>query len=182
MALTYQQAQSREMDLPGGFSAGTWLGGLLFIIKFNGSWVRPPVPRPISGNSGIQVKFVDDSSQAASVNLKVSLEQDPTLRPRPLNYNDRTGMTIKQEENFLKQELVKFQEFCPNNKLIVNSKKCFAMLFNRSSTHAFTPEFKIGSNMLEVKKTHCILGIFFQDDLKFEAQTKEMVRRDFFVF
>ena len=36
MVLTHQQAQSTEVDLPGGFSAGTWYGGLLFIIKFNG--------------------------------------------------------------------------------------------------------------------------------------------------
>ena len=51
------------------------------------------------------------------------------------------------------------------------------MLFNRSKTRAFPPEFQIGSAILNVKKTHCILGILIQDDLKFEAQTKEMVKR-----
>ena len=125
----------------------------------------------------MQVKFVDDSTQAASINLKVSLEQDPSERPRPLNYNERTGMRIKKDENILQQELVRFQEFCTNNKLVVNSKKCFTMLFNRSKTRAFPPEFQIGSAILDVKKTHRILGILIQDDLKFEAQTKEMVRR-----
>ena len=177
MVLTYRQVRSSKTDLPGGFSAGTWLGGLLFIIKFNGACLRPPVPRPLSGNSGMQVKYVDDSTQAASVNLRVSLEQDPTVRPRPLGYNERTGMRIISEENILQQELSKFQDFCTKNKLVVNSKKCFTMLFNRSRTRAFTPDFKIGSAALELKKTHRILGILIQDDLKFEAQTKEMVRR-----
>ena len=144
MALTYRQARSQEMDLPGGFSAGTWLGGLLFIVKFNGACLRPPVPRPISGNSGIQVKFVDDSSQAASVNLKASLEQDSTFRPRPLNYCERTHMKLKREENILQLELDKFQEFCTKNKLVINTKKCSAMLFSRSRSYAFPPEFRIG--------------------------------------
>ena len=37
MVLTHQQARSAEKSLPGGFSAGTWLGGLLFIVKFRGA-------------------------------------------------------------------------------------------------------------------------------------------------
>ena len=33
MVLKYQQATSSERNLPGGYGAGTWLGGFLFIIK-----------------------------------------------------------------------------------------------------------------------------------------------------
>ena len=42
MILKYQQAISSERSLPGGYGAGTWLGGFLFIIKFNGICMRPP--------------------------------------------------------------------------------------------------------------------------------------------
>ena len=76
MVLTHQQARSKEVDLPGGFSAGTWFGGLLFIVIFNRACLRPLIPRPITGNKGIQLKYIDDSSQLASINLKMSLEQD----------------------------------------------------------------------------------------------------------
>ena len=151
---------------------------MLFIIKFNGACLRPPVPRPITGNKGMQLKFVDDSTQAASVNLKKSLEPDLTVRPRPLKYNERTQMKTKDEENVLQLELEKFQKFCTQNKLVINSRKCFSMVFNRSKLYAFPPEFKIGdSELLNVKKTHRILGVLIQDDLKFGAQVKEMVRR-----
>ena len=52
------------------------------------------------------------------------------------------------------------------------------MLFTRSRKYAFPPEFSIGGNaILEVKSTHKILGILVQDNLKWEAQTQEMVRR-----
>ena len=87
-------------------------------------------------------------------------------------------MKIKGEENVLQLELEKFQNFCFQNKLVINSRKCFTMLFNRSKLYAFPPEFKIGDwELLSVKKTHRILGVLIQDDLKFGAQVKEMVRR-----
>ena len=61
MVLTYQRARSSKRLLPGGYGAGTFMGGLMFLIKFNGACLRPPVPRPITGNRTVQVKFVDDS-------------------------------------------------------------------------------------------------------------------------
>ena len=73
---------------------------------------------------------------------------------------------------------ITFKDFCTKNRLVVNSKQSFAMLFNRSRANAFPPEFSIGSTaVLTVRKTHRILGVLIQDDLKYEAQTKEMVRR-----
>ena len=81
---------SETKNLPGGFSAGTWLGGLLFKVKFNGACLRPPIPRPLTQNKGIQVKFVDDASQIASIDLKKSLIHDTRPRPRPLKYSERT--------------------------------------------------------------------------------------------
>ena len=73
ITIKYQGETSSRRVLPGGFGQGTGLGGFLFLIKFNGACLRPPIPRPLSGNKAMQVKFVDDASQAASVNLKVSL-------------------------------------------------------------------------------------------------------------
>ena len=87
--LKYQQATSTERSLPGGYGAGTWLGGFLFIIKFNGVCLRPPIPRPLSGNKAIQLKFVDDATKAASINLRKSLEPDQNERPFPLKFCER---------------------------------------------------------------------------------------------
>ena len=114
----------------------------------------------------------------ASVNLQLSLEPDLSARARPLNYHERTGMKLKEEENILQQELRKFQDFCTKNKLVVNTSKCFVMLFTRSKTHAFPPEFSMGTtNRLEVKKTLRILGVLVQDDGKWSAQVEQMVTR-----
>ena len=78
-------------------------------------------------------------------------------------------MKLKQNENILD----KFK-----NKLVINTKKCFAMMITRFRAYAFPPEFRIGnSEILTVKKTLRILGVLIQDDLGFESQVREMVRR-----
>ena len=78
------------MHLPG------WLSALI------------PITRPITQNKGMQVKFIDDASQIASVNLKKSLIPDTQVRPRPLNYSERTEMILNPTEDVLQQELEKF--------------------------------------------------------------------------
>ena len=60
LILTYQGAKSPTKNLPGGLDAGTWLGGLLFLVKFNGACLRQPIARTVTKNYGMQVKFVDD--------------------------------------------------------------------------------------------------------------------------
>ena len=118
----HQQARSSPRSLPGGFGAGTFLGGLMFIIKFNGACLRPPIPRPISRNKAIQLKYIDDSTQAASINLKKSLTADPQSRPRPLKYHERHETILKQEEDLLQQELDRFYLWTIENKLPINRK------------------------------------------------------------
>ena len=178
LILKYMRDHSEAKTLPGGFSAGTWLGGLLFIVKFNGACLRPPIPRPISLNEGIQLKYIDDASQIASINLKKSLIQDTKSRQRPLKYSERTGMVLNQTEDILQQELDKFFLFTEKNKLLINRKKCFVMKFTRSRKYDFPPEFTIGgSDILEVKTEHKILGVMVQSDGGWGSQCQEMVRR-----
>ena len=71
--------------------------------------IAPPIPRP-NGNSTLQLKLMDDSTKAASVNLKNSLVPDPKTRVFPLSYNERTQMVIKPEENMLQIELDRFHK------------------------------------------------------------------------
>ena len=178
LTLKYQGVQSESKKLPGGFGAGTWLGAVLFLVKFNGACLRPPIPRPIPKNKGMQVKFVDDASQIASVDLKKSLVPDPVSRERPFNYQERTEMVLSNTENVLQAELQKFYEFTLANKLKINNKKCYVMKFSRSRKYDFPAELTIaGSDILEVKNEHRILGIIVQDDLRWQAQCDEMVRR-----
>ena len=67
------------------------MGGLIFIVKYNGAFLRPTVPRnmfgPIKTSQAMAVKFIDDVSVAVNINFKTCLNPDPAQRPAPLNYN-----------------------------------------------------------------------------------------------
>ena len=84
MVLSFHGATATPRSIPGGFGQGVWLGGILFIVKFNGACLRPAIPRPWTGITALKVKYVDDATQAASVNLKKSLIPDPRERPSEL--------------------------------------------------------------------------------------------------
>ena len=138
----------------------------------------PPIPRQFSGNKAIQLKYIDDSSKAASVNLKRSLTKDPVERPQPLNFHERFGTVLKPEENILQMELEKFHNWTLENKLLANTKKCFTMQFSRSRVFDFPLEFKLGnSEFLEEKKSMKILGLVVQSNLGWDSQINQMVGR-----
>ena len=72
--------------LPGGGPQGAYLGGIIFIIKYNGAFLRPSIPRPfnqpISEAKAAKVKYIDDGTVAVSVDLKSSLIEDPEIRQK----------------------------------------------------------------------------------------------------
>ena len=95
MVLTFNGSQSSRKSLPGGGPQGAYLGGIIFIVKYNGAFLRPPVPRPIRGpikmSKAETVKFIDVGTVAVSIDMKQCLILDPEERTKPLNYFERTG-------------------------------------------------------------------------------------------
>ena len=56
------------------------------MIKYNGAFLRPPIPRPIRGpvlkSKAQTVKNVDDGAIAVSIDLKQCLQADSSERQR----------------------------------------------------------------------------------------------------
>ena len=176
--VTCHGATAKPRNLPGGFGQGVWLGGILFIVKFNGACLRPTIPRPLTGNTALKVKYIDDATQAASVNLKKSLMTDPKERPRPLCYSERTGMVIKPEEHILQKEVDSFCKFTTDNRFLINQGKCYVMKFNRSRKYDFPLEIQLeGGSSVKVVSSLKILGIQVEETLKWNAQIKQMTER-----
>ena len=44
MIMSYNGEKSEPKILPGGGPQGAFLGGLIFMIKYNGAFLRPPIP------------------------------------------------------------------------------------------------------------------------------------------
>ena len=166
----------RESD--SGAPAGCRTGNLIFIVKFNGALLRPPIPRPISKNTAIQEKYIDDQSVAASINLRKSFIKDPVSRPKPLNFHERFELIIKPEENVIQLELDKLCFFTNTNKLRINKLKSSVMLFNNSQTMDFPPEIRVqNSEFFNEKTSTRLLGVIINNKANFEDNTRELVRR-----
>ena len=145
MVLTYNGEQSSAKDLPGGGPQGAFLGGLIFIIKYNGAFLRPPIPPMISGpvtkSKAEKVKYIDDGTVAVSINLKKCLNIDPENRPRPLNFHERTQQILPPANNLLQYYLDDTEKFTNDNMMKINSKKSKVILFNKSCKWDFPLKF-----------------------------------------
>ena len=156
MFITYNGAQSSQRRLPGGGPQGAYMGGIIFIIKYNGAFLRPPIPRGIQGPvckaKAEKVKFVDDGTVAVSVDLKASLIPDPVQRTKPLNYHERTGHILPAKNNLLQYYLSDTENFVQENKMIINKQKTKVMSFKKSRKWDFPPEllFSDGSQLEHV--------------------------------
>ena len=176
MYLTYNGAKSSMKMLPGGGPQGAYLGGLIFIIKYNGAFLRPPIPRgmqgPILKSKAEKVKFVDDGTVAVTVNLKTSLVPDPVDRPRPYNYHERTGHVLPEENNLLQLYVKDTENFVRDNRMVINKKKTKVISFSKSRKWAFPPElsFSDGTPIDYVSDTR-LVGVVVSQDLKWFKNT-----------
>ena len=177
MFLTFNNSQSSQKSLPGGGPQGAYLGGLIFIIKYNGAFLRPLVPRPIQGPVNMQksekVKFVDDSSVAVSINLKQCLVPDLKEKARPLNYHERTGHLLPSENNLLQYYINDAEEFTTVNKMVINKKKSKLISFNKSRKWDFPPELKFSDGtIIEFTTDMKIVGVILSENLSWFKNTQ----------
>ena len=186
MVLKFRGAVSTPRTLPGSAPQGVFLGCFFFMVKFNGSLLRPSVPRPFqkpeplmhSKATSCTVKYIDDASQACSVKLKKSLNKiDIADRPRPLEYFEHTGYTLCPD-NQLQEDLDNLKTFTDENLMVINQKKTQIMKFNFRKSLDFPPIFTIGNGpQLEVVNQTKLVGIVISDNLKWSAHVDYMVKR-----
>ena len=119
------------------------MGGIIFIIKYNGALLRPSIPRPLQGpvssSKSIAVKYIDDGTVAVSVNLRSCLSVSQDL-PRPLSYDQRTEHFLPSENNLLQYYLEDTEAFTVLNNMVVNKPKTFGIKFNTARNWDFPLE------------------------------------------
>ena len=140
MILTYNGASSSPRDLPGSSPQGAFLGIFFFIVKYNGASLRPHIPRLMFKQEcnlkfrtcktdgfkkhakDMHALYIDDLSEAEAIELKKQLVSDPTQRPFPLNYHERTRHVLPAG-GILQQHFDKVEAFTEENKLKINENK-----------------------------------------------------------
>ena len=157
MTLTYKGAQSSTKKLPGSTPQGALLGGIIFIVKFNGALMRPAIPRNsiLHGTKSETVKYIDDGSAATAVNLRSHLIAE-TLS-RPLSFSERTGHILPAAQNLLQHFIQDTEAFTERNKMSINKKKTTIMKFTNSKKYDFPLElnFSDGSQVETTEVSKC---------------------------
>jgi hypothetical protein len=157
------------------------------MVKFNGALLRPNVPRPLpkptplmySKSSSCTVKYIDDASQACSIDLRKSLIKiDISNRPRPLEFHEHTGYILNPRKNQLQEDLDELKSFTDQNLMVINQKKTQIMCFNFRTSLDFPPIYTIGaSDQLDIVKQTKLLGIIVSDDLKWSFHVDFMCKK-----
>ena len=174
MMLTFRGAVSSSQALPAGIPQGAYLGGLIFIIKFNGAFLRPNIPRNslLHSSKSEEVKYIDDGSVAVSVDLRKVLVPDSTIRPRPWSFHERTGHALPPENNLLQKYVRDAEIFTRENKMLLNKKKTDAMIFTFSRKMDFPPEISfLDGTLLATVEEKMLLGVIISSDLKWAKNT-----------
>ena len=186
MVIKFRGATSTVRSLPGSSPQGVFLGCFFFMIKFNGALLRPNIPWPLPSPSPIMnnistsctVKYIDDASQARSIDLRTALVRDHIDRLRPLQYHERTGHILHPTHNQLQVDLNELKSFTDTNLMVINQKKTQIMSINFSKSLDFPPEMTIGnSGLLDVVKHTKLVGIVVSDDLKWDQHVEYMCKR-----
>ena len=153
MFMSYEGVQSSRTDLPAGIPQGAYIGGLIFIIKYNGAFLRLSIPRPID------VKYIDDGTVAVSDDLRSCLITAPE-HPRPLTFDQRTEHMHPSQNNLLQYYLEDTKEFTSVNNMVINKPKTFGMKFNRSRNWDFPLALKFSDGTdVAVSSEHKLLGL-----------------------
>ena len=193
LILRYKGKSSNRKSLPGGSPQGTRLGMFLFLILINFAGfescelemnIGSVITKPLSERKPIakaHMKYIDDLSYVHSMDLKKSLKlSTDTSRPLPLSYHDRTGHYLPEHESVMNQQVAQLNKFVKDMDMKINQEKSKVMLFNTSRTYDFQPKISIdGLNDLEVVEEMKLLGIIFQSNMKWYANTTNLCKNGY---
>ena len=141
LIVRYRGGTSGRKMLPEGDPQGTILGLFLFMILINAAGYQN-----LERNIGHQItqkknkrnvmpsthmKFVDDMTLAASMNLRECLVPNPEIgQPFPLAFHDRTQHILPENQNVMQKQLYIMVQYCQENSMKINHDKTKVVLFN----------------------------------------------------
>lgn len=122
-------------------------------------------------------KFVDDLTVLEKINLLiVGLSSFYSKATVPSDVPEHNQIIPAQ---FLKSQeyLNTIKKWTENQKMILNQRKTKAMVFNFTDKYQFSTRLKLNNENLEIVKHAKLLGVTISDDLKWDLNTENLVKR-----
>ena len=124
-------------------------------------------------------KFVDDLSVLEIIHLL-------TIGMASINPKHSVPSDVPSHNQVIPTEHLKSQvyldnikKWSDNQKMILNEKKTKAMVFNFTNDHQFIPRLTLNNKNIETVEKTKLLGVTITNDLKWNENTQDIVRRAF---
>ena len=169
MTVKWNGLTSTERKLNGGGPQGATFGLWEYLVQSNDNsdCVDPDY----------RFKFVDDLTVLEKVNLLLiglaSFNSHATVPSDIPEHNQFIPAQHLQSQKYLEN----IQEWTQKQKMILNRKKTKVMIFNFTEKYKFTTRLVLNSETVEVVNKAKLLGVIITDDLKWEENTKYLVKK-----
>ena len=169
MSVKWHGLLTEFSHIKGGGPAGATLGLLEYLSQSNGNANCVP--------EGNKFKFVDDLTTLEIINLITVGMTSFNIWSQVPNDIETHNNFIPSENLFTQKWLNEINVWSENQKMVINEKKTKAMLFNFSKTHQFSTRLQLKDRNIEFLKSTKLLGTIVQNNLKWDMNTKELVKR-----
>ena len=189
MVVKYKGKMSGIKSLPGGGPQGTLLGLLLFIVLINdvgfdgqknnaGEVIT--TKRNMKEANELHLKYVDDLTLAEAINLPKNLVKlSNSERPLPDVKHARTGHVLPGSVSKVQSQVMQAKEYAEKNHMKINIKKSKVMLFNPCTSIDFMPKIELENIELDLVEEMRLLGVVIQSNMKWSANTEQIVERGY---
>ena len=169
MSVKWHGCQSVPRKVNGGGPQGATVGLLEYLSQSNNS--------ADCVEEGNRFRFIDDLSVLEIVNLL-------TVGITSFNLKQEVPNDIPVHNQFIPAENLKSQEWLDNinawtkeQKMMLNEKKTKTMIFNYTRNYQFTTRLHVNDKPLEVINSTRLLGTIIQDNLLWDLNTAELVKK-----
>ena len=189
MVLRFKGKQSKVKSLPGGGPQGTLLGLLLFLVLINDAGFKGQLnnagqlltsKRNMREANEIHLKYVDDLTLAEAINLPKNLVKlSGSERPLADVQHARTGHVLPANRSKVQSQVIQVKEYAEKNHMKINTKKSKVMLFNPCTSIDFMPKIELDNIELDQVEEMRLLGVIMQSNMKWSANTEQIVERGY---
>ena len=169
MSVKWHGCRSVPRKIIGGGPQGATIGILEYLAQSNNS------ADCVSEED--RFKFIDDLSVLEIINLI-------TIGLSSFNIKGQVPSDIPSHNQFIPPQNLKSQkwldeinEWTINQKMLVNEKKSKTIIFNFTKNYQFTTRLTINNKDVEVIDSTRLLGTIIQNDLKWDLNTAQIVKK-----
>ena len=169
MQVKWHNVLSKIHKLKGGGIQGSHLGLLEYIMQSNNNTDGIPVDE--------KFKFIDDLTTLEIVNLLAVGITSLNIKVQVPNDIPTDNGYIPPESLITQKRVDAICEWTQKNKMKLNHKKSNIMIFNNTKHFKFSTRIAMNGEILPVVKKTKILGTILTDDLKWNVNTSELVKK-----